>query len=165
MRLTGHLFAAIIAASVVMSALQAAPKQSAPTAKASFDTMQANVAKITDPAEKERWQANTAMWQTKIGHTGKLDPADLAKMQSSFDTMKANVAKIADPAEKERWQANTAMWQVVLGQGAMLTPSELSTLNASLTTMKANVAKITEASEKARWQANRDLWQSVVSAK
>ena len=63
------------------------------------------------------------MWQKKIGHTGKFDPADLTKMQSSFDTMKTNVAKITDPAEKERWQANTAMWQVVLSQGATLTPA------------------------------------------
>jgi len=154
MRLASFLFAVIVAAAVVISAQQPAPKQSAPTAKASLDTMQANVAKIANPAEKERWQTNAAMWQTKIGHTGKLDPADLAKMQSSFDTMKTNVAKITDPAEKERWQANTAMWQVVVDQGgATLTPSELSTLNASLATMKANIAKITDASEKARWQA------------
>jgi hypothetical protein len=165
MRLTNFVFAAIIAVPVVISAQQAAPKPSAPTAKSSFDTMQANVAKIADPAEKERWQANSAMWQTKIGHTGKLDPADLAKMQASFDAMKANVAKITDPAEKERWQANTAMWQVVLGQGATLTPAEFSTLNASLTTMKTNVTKISDAPEKARWQANCDLWQSVVVAK
>lgn len=165
MRLTSFFLAAIVAASVVVWAQQTSSKQTGPTAKASFDTMQANVAKITNPAEKERWQANTSMWQSKIGHPGKLDPADLTKLQSSFDTMKTNVAKITDPAEKERWQANTAMWQVVLGQGATLTPAELGTLNASLATMKANVAKISEAPEKARWQANRDLWQSVIAAK
>ena len=32
----------------------------------SFDTMQANVAKITEASEKARWQANRDLWQSVV---------------------------------------------------------------------------------------------------
>jgi hypothetical protein len=36
--------------------------------QSSFDQMKANVAKISNPEEKARWQANLDMWQTVVSH-------------------------------------------------------------------------------------------------
>ncbi|HKW03275.1 MAG TPA: hypothetical protein VJN96_25850 [Vicinamibacterales bacterium] len=162
MKLKGTLLAAMMAVPMIVWAQQTPPTPAGATPKSMFERMQANVAKIADPAEKERWQANTALWNTKIGKAGSLDAADFAKMQPSFDTMQANVAKITDPAEKERWQANCALWKVMLAHGDKLAKADLDTMKASFDVMKTNVAKIANASEKARWQTNRDLWQTVV---
>jgi hypothetical protein len=35
--------------------------------KVTFGKMRANVLKITEVAEKERWQANSDLWQAMIG--------------------------------------------------------------------------------------------------
>ena len=63
--------------------------------------------------ERERWEANVAMWTVKMKKTV-LEADDLDIMRKQFATMKANVAKITDAAEKERWDANVAMWEVVM---------------------------------------------------
>ena len=162
MKLRILLFAALMAMPKVVSA-QATAKPAEQQLKATFDKMQAEVAKITDVSEKERWQANTALWQVKIARTGRLDQADLAKMQASLDTMKANVARLtgaAETAEKERWLANCELWQRALLQTGR--PADIDTMKASLARMKTNVATITDATEKTRWQANHNLWQAVV---
>jgi hypothetical protein len=134
--------------------------QVARSTQATFDQMQANVAKITVQGEKERWQANADMWQVKLAHMDKLAKPELDKITASLNAMKMNVAKIAIAAEKERWQANVDLWQASLAP--KVAKADLDKMNAALSTIKANVAKITVPAEKERWEANRDLWQAVL---
>ena len=62
MKLISHVLVLAVAAPTL--AWSQGPSQSAGAAmQAAFDSMQANVATITVPPEKERWQANLAMWQ------------------------------------------------------------------------------------------------------
>lgn len=136
--------------------------QKTPDMKTSFGVMNANVAKITAAAEKERWQANADAWRLDLARAGTLPSSDLDKLSKLVATMKANVAKVTDPAEKERWQANIELWQLLVrGKGAF-GKSEMTAANTHLATIKTNVAKITDAAERERWQANRDMWQAIV---
>jgi hypothetical protein len=79
-----------------------------------FATMKANVAKITDAAEKERWDANVAMWEVVMAAPGKVAKPGRDAMVKALDTIKANLAKIRVAAERERWDANREMWTVTL---------------------------------------------------
>jgi len=147
------LLAVMIAAPVAVWA------QASPALKAPFEAMRANVGKISNAAERERWETNVAIWQVKIGRADKLEPADLAKMRASFDTMKANVAKITAAAEKERWQANCDLWQVLLAAAPnKVAKADRDKMRTTLDLIKANVAKIAVPAERERWDANHQLW-------
>jgi multidrug resistance efflux pump len=83
--------------------------------QASLDAMNANVAKITEAGEKERWQANCDMWRLVLSEPT-ISSANLATIKTRLATMKANVAKISERAEKGRWQADRDLWQSVIGK-------------------------------------------------
>ena len=137
---------------------QATSKPAAPDTKVPMDRMQMNVARVG--LEAERWLANVALWQLKLGQQGKLEKIDSSAMQSSFNTMTSNVAKIAEPSEKERWEANRDLWQIALSQTGI--SAQLDAMKGALGRMQANVAKIGDGAEKERWQANSDLWQATI---
>jgi len=154
-----------IAAMLVLPALarpQGAPVQPRPDMNASFAAMKANVAKIVDPAEKERWQANVDAWQIEIAQTGAITKAKNDKLAASLRKIRRNVARVADPAEKERWQANIGLWQLLISHKGLLAKSDLATAKAFVETISNNVAKVTEPGEKERWTANRDMWQGLL---
>ena len=71
MRLSSYALALVVAAPAV------AWSQGGADTKLPFETMQANVAKIVAPQEKERWQANVAIWQLKLDRAGAMEKADL----------------------------------------------------------------------------------------
>jgi hypothetical protein len=155
----------VLAAAIAMPAFagaQGASPQAKPDMKVTFAVMKANVAKISDAGEKERWLANKNAWDVAVSQTGKVQAADLAKVSTALGAMKTNVAKITEATEKERWQANVDLWQLFDSRGGSLSKADLPAANASLEKIKANVARITAAAEKERWQADRDLWQIVI---
>ena len=119
-----------------------------PDGKAPFDVMKANVAKITEAGEKERWQANLDLWQLKLAQTGAVAKTELDKMAVALDRIKANVAKVTEAGEKRRWQANLDLWQVVIAQKGVPAKGDVEKLKAPFEKMKANVAKVTAAGEK-----------------
>jgi hypothetical protein len=147
---------------LTLAVAQGAAIQEKKDLKASLETMKANVAKVTDAGEKERWQANIALWEIQLTQKGAIAKADLDKMTSLLDRIKANVAKVAEAGEKERWQANIDLWEVLIGQKGVLGKGDVDKLKAPFDKMKANVAKITETSEKERWEANRHAWEVVI---
>lgn len=57
----------------------AAPVQEKTDLKGSLDAIKANVAKVTEAGEKERWQTNIDLWQIKLGHSGAIPKTDLEK--------------------------------------------------------------------------------------
>lgn len=132
--------------------------QAPPALKSQLTAMQANVGKISNAAEKERWQANAQLWDVKINRAGKLELSDIAKMRPILETMKVNVSKITDGAEKERWQANVDAWQTLIDKFQLYAKADRDLMRARLETIKANVQKIRVAAEKERWEANRELW-------
>ncbi len=157
-----------VAVSIIMLPLlalaQNVPAQATLELKGSFDVMKANVAKITEFGEKERWTANVDLWQIKLMQKGEISKAELEKMIALLDRTKANVAKVTEAAEKERWQANITLWQTLIAQKGVLTKSNVDKMTAPFATIKANVAEITEPEEMERWQVNRDMWQMVIDA-
>src|SRR5579871_1387371 len=150
--------AALVALPAIVLA-QAAPTQAKPDMKATFSVMKENVAKITLPSEKIRWEANKDAWEVEVAANGKLQPVDLGKVTAALDKIKDNVSKIRAGGEKERWQANIDLWQLLVSHQGVLGKADLATAAECLKTIKSNVADITSATEKERWQANRDLWQ------
>jgi len=82
----------------------------------SLDRIKANVAKVAEVGEKERWQTNIDLWQVVIGQKGVLAKSDAEKLTGPFEKMKANVGKITEAGEKGRWEANRDMWKVVIDQ-------------------------------------------------
>jgi hypothetical protein len=155
----------LVAAAFVVPAFavaQSTPKQAKPDPKTTFSVLKANVAKITAPAEKERWQANKDAWEVEVAQTGKVRKVELGKMLGAIDRIKANVAKIRAGSEKERWQANIDLWDLFLSRAGAFEKTDLTTASAALETMKANVAAISAPVERERWQANRDLWQAAL---
>lgn len=161
MKLINHVLVLAVAAPTLAWS-QGTSQPAGAAMQAAFDSMQANVATIAVPHEKERWQANVALWQVRLGHMGKLEKADLGTMQASFDLMKANVAKITAPAEKERWLANRDLWQLALHQTGKMSSADMKRMQAGFETMRANVARISAPAERGRWQANRDLWKGMI---
>jgi hypothetical protein len=161
-KLSSYMLAVTLAApALAWSQLPTRPAP--PEMKAAFARMQANVGNISGPLEKERWQANVALWQVRLGNVGRLEKADLDKMQPSFDLMKENVAKITEPAEKERWQLNRDLWQITLSQTTgKISSADMEKIKAAFDKMQANIARITGVWERGRWQANRDLWQGMM---
>lgn len=145
-------------AALIAARTEPSPRQAGSTTSSSFDTMAANVAQITEPAEKQRWQANTDLWRMRLGEPGTLNAAELSKMKPLLDTMTANVSKVTEPGEKVRWQANCDLWQLELASSNPMSKTDLDRAKASLAHMKTNVAAIKAGAEKARWQANLDLW-------
>ena len=133
---------------------------SGPDNKTCMDKMKANVTKVSDPAEKERWAANIDLWKMKMALKKEPVPADFAKMQVVLDNIKTNTEKITEPAEKERWQANTDLWQNFISQS----PTETAKMKESLDSLKANIANVTDAPEKERWQSNNDLWDLAIKS-
>ena len=181
MRISRFIVASLVAP--VMMSAQVAPPATA-GAKLALDRMQANVARIAAPAERERWNANVEMWKVVFAKAGTLSTADVDALKASLKTIRTNVASIARPAEKERWSANVRLWQMFVrempamptgmpmtppgGVGAMPccspgagAPHAMAT-DAAFGRMTLNVAKIAEPAEKERWQANCDLWQLIL---
>jgi hypothetical protein len=141
---------------------QGAPGPARADMKVAFSNMQSNVTNISGPLEKERWEANIALWQVRLGHMGKLEKADIDNMRPSFNVMNANVAKITEPAERERWRANRDLWQIALTEADKLSSADRDKMKVAFDKMQANLVKITGVWEKGRWQANRDLWQAMI---
>lgn len=155
-----HMVAAVLAAAPILASAQATPAKPAQTTSALVARIKTNVAQITEPTEKDRWQANLELWQLATGLTGPATKADLDRMKLLVDRIFANTARITDPAEKGRWQANVDMWKIVSTYAGQVPKEDLAKAKASFARMKANVATITAAKEKERWQANRDLWRA-----
>src|ERR1039457_834166 len=126
----------------VFAPTQGTPRQAKPDPKATFNVLKANVAKITAPMEKERWQANKDAWEIEVAQTGPVRKVELGKMLGAVDRIKANVAKIRAGSEKERWQANIDLWTLFLSRSGTFEKTDLTTASAALETMKANVAAI-----------------------
>jgi hypothetical protein len=157
MRLSSYALALVVAAPAV------AWSQGGADTKLPFETMQANVAKIVAPQEKERWQANVAIWQLKLDRAGAMEKADLDKARASLDIINANIARITAVEEKERWQANRDLWEIVLSKGDKFTPADREKIKAAYDKMNMNIARISEPSEKERWHTNRQLWQATIN--
>ena len=68
MKFSRHALAATLAVPAIISAQAAAP-QAKPDMKAAFAAMKANVANISDAAEKERWSANRDAWGAVVSQT------------------------------------------------------------------------------------------------
>jgi hypothetical protein len=161
-----------------------------PSIKARLDLMESNVARISVPAEKERWNANLSMWKIVFAKPGSLPAADVQLLESSLQTIRGNVAKVASRAERERWQANIRLWQMFVhmrlsqseqpaaampcmaeagmpmsGMQGMLSmaPGVRLAADAAYGRMKLNVARISEPGERERWSANSDLWEAVLA--
>src|ERR1019366_8782101 len=64
---------------------QGTASQPKPDVKATFSVMKANVAKITAPSEKERWEPNKDAWEVAVAQTGKLQTLDLGKISAALD--------------------------------------------------------------------------------
>jgi hypothetical protein len=183
------VIAAVFTPALAMT--QVAPPAT-PGAKAVLERMQTNVSQITQPAEKERWNANLSMWKVVFAKPGKLAVADVGALQSSLQTMRGNVQAIVNPAEKERWTANVRLWQAFVVGNAMTGPASMTAApcgampmaampmasmpmagmpaygmrrgtDAAFGRMTLNVAKINEPTEKERWQANSDLWIAILA--
>ena len=95
---------------------QGTASQAKPDVKATFSIMKANVAKITAPSEKERWEPNKDAWEVEVAQTGKLQKLDLGRISAALDKIKANIEKIRAGSEKERWQANIDLWQLFVAR-------------------------------------------------
>lgn len=121
-----------------------------------LDTMKANVAKVMDPGEKERWNANIDLWTMKLAMKG-MPSMDMTKMKAPMDTMKANVSKITEAGEKERWQMNCDLWEKWMAE-----KPDTAKMKESLADFKTKVAGIKDVAEKERWQMNYDLWESAL---
>jgi len=147
---------------LTLALAQGAADQEKKDLKASLEAIKANVAKVTEAGEKERWQANIDLWQLKVAQTGVITKTDLDKMTSSLDGIKANGGKVTEAHEKERWEANNRLWHVLIGQKGVTGKGDAEKLKAPFEKMKTNIAKIKEAGEKERWEANRDMWQVVI---
>src|SRR4026207_1927267 len=78
----------------------------------------ANIAKVTAPAERDRWQANVELWT--VATRVKLDfrAGDDIKLRGPFERMKLNVAAITEPGEQARWTANRDLWQVMVNRAS-----------------------------------------------
>ena len=155
------IVAAVLSTAPVMTSAQVPPPKAAQaTTKAVVERMKTNVAKIAEPSEKDRWQANLELWQLETALTGAATTADLDRMKPLVDRIAANVAKITQPAEKERWQANLDLWTIASRSAAKVPNDDRAKLTAAFERMKANVAKIADPAEKDRWEANRELWRT-----
>jgi hypothetical protein len=136
--------------------------QSARWMKASVDQISANIANVTEPTEKERWQANVQMWSRMVAHLGSTTKVDIDQMTADLNAIKANVARITDADERERWQANVDLWQAVLALKEKALRDDVDKIDALRIAMHANVRKLPVSAEKERWTANQLLWQSMV---
>jgi predicted secreted protein len=152
----------ILAALMVPAIATAQVAPAGQKTKPAFEKMQANVAQITVVGEKQRWQANVAMWQTVIAKPGAPSTAEIAGLRASLMTINANVAEVTRPAEMERWRANIALWRAFIRAGKVQPPTGPA-IDAAFNRMKGNVSKITDPAEKERWQANIDLWQEILT--
>lgn len=161
MRIT-QLLPALALALPAVAVSQRAAQQPAKTPQSLLDQIRANVAKVTDAPEKERWQGNIDLWQTKLARTDKLAAADIDKMNASLKTIRANVAKVTEPAEKARWTANADLWTAFLALKDTPAKTEIDHMNGLVAAITSNVAKVTAADEKERWMANRDLWKTTI---
>jgi hypothetical protein len=165
MRFFGLLLAASLAVPTLAVAQKPAKAANAPMAtkpdpKSTFNVLKANVARITAPSEKERWQANKDAWEVELSQTGHIRKIELGKMMGALDRIKANVTRLRGGSEKERWQANIALWELYLShEGDALGRADKAAAKTALETMKANVAQIKSPVERQRWSANRDLWE------
>jgi hypothetical protein len=170
-----RLFRLLLAASLTLPAFAVAQKApSAPNAagavtaakpdsKMTFKILKANVANITAPSEKERWQANKDAWEVELSQNGRIRKVELGKMLGALDRIKANVSRIRGGSEKERWQANIALWELYLShEGVTLGRADQAAAKVALETMRSNVSQIRSPVEKQRWLANRDLWEATL---
>lgn len=162
MKLSNYVLALAIATPTLASSQDAA-KPAGPQTQAAFATIQDNVAEIVFAPEQQRWLSNIDLWKARLDKTGKLEKADIAKMQKAFTKLQANVAKLIAPAEKERWIANRDLWQIVMGMSGMPAANDAVVMTAVLAKMQANVANIADAQEKERWAANTELWKSTIA--
>ena len=142
---------------------QKAPTAAKPDPKMTFSILKANVATITAPSEKERWQANKDAWELELAQSGRIRKVELGKMLGALDRIKANVSRLRGGSEKERWQANIALWQLYLShEGGALGRVDIAAAKTALETMRANVSQIKSPVERQRWSANRDLWEATL---
>jgi hypothetical protein len=127
------------------------------------DQMKANVAQIPASAEKDRWLANTDLWQFMINYQGNPPIWQLGLLKSHFHEMQANVAGINEPEEKERWLSNMYLWEVTIRHlEGDPNPRFFGQLRGYFARMQTNVARIVEPSEKERWQVNVDVWKIMI---
>ncbi len=128
-----------------------------------FEVMQANVARIRNTAEKDRWMANVDLWKIALAQPGPVAAEDRSRMDALLQRIRYNVARIRNAPEKQRWETNIALWRVLIEGNGVLSKADVATLTPQLETMKANVADISVAAEHERWQANRELWEVVLA--
>ena len=149
----------MLIAAAMAPALAAA--QGAPPAintKTVFAIMQKNVSNIKQPLERERWDANVAMWQVVLNTNGKLTTGELDLLKSSLEKIKTNAVKIMPAGEEQRWIANIALWQAYIdGNRPPNTKNDVAF--KTFEKMKMNVDRLNDSQEKRRWEANIDLWQ------
>lgn len=143
----------------VVAPLRLAPAQPIPSMQAVFDSLRENVVAIASAAEKERWDANLALWRLLLDQSGAVANIDTVEAQRNIEAMKANLGGITLPEEKERWQSNLGLWQIRLARSGTLPRSDLDKVTALLYRMNANLGRITRADELARWKANYVLWK------
>ena len=152
------LLIALLLVTPIAVAGQTPPPAGPPAAlKTPFAAMQANLNRVPNAAERERWEANVTLWSVKM-KKNQLDADDIDIMKKAFGAMKANVAKVTDAAEKERWDANIAMWEVLMAAPGKVAKAGRDQMLKSLDVIKANLAKIRVAAERERWDANREMW-------
>ena len=126
--------------------------------KVVFSIMQKNVANIKQPLERERWDANVAMWQVVLSTSGKLTPGELDLLKTSLERIKSNAVKIMPAGEEQRWIANIALWQAYV-EGNRPPNAKNEVVYRTFEKMKDNVSRLNDSQEKRRWEANIDLWQ------
>lgn len=152
-----RLVRSFLRVSLVVSLPVSLAAQYHPALKGPHAAIQANVGRISQAPERERWQENAALWNVKV-YKAKLEPMDVEVLTARLDRMQTHVSQISDGAEKERWQANCDMWKVLLSLKYPVAKPDRDRLRAKLDLMKANVMKIRVPAEKERWDANLELW-------
>jgi hypothetical protein len=129
-----------------------------------FQVMKNNVALINEPVtERERWQANVAMWQSLMDHLNDPQNANTRHMADIFRLMRANIYDIGVSDERDRWDDNVQLWRLMLARLEDPTIHSVTQFDYALGDMDTNVSKILERGEHERWQANQDLWQLLVA--
>jgi hypothetical protein len=154
-----------IVAALMVPAIAAAQGRASFDGKPMFERMQASVAKIAQVPEKQRWQANVAMWQTVLASPEALSLADIASLKASLLTIETNVATIERPEEAARWRANVALWRAFIAGDKAKGTRAMAAKDSVFARMKANVLRIVASDEKERWQANVDLWKAMLTVK
>ncbi len=162
MRVACIAAALVIFGAATGGAQQDQAAQAARWMRASVDQITTNIAAVTEPAEKERWQANARMWNRMVAQVGSSTKADVDQMTADLNVIKANVAQITAEDERERWQANLDLWQALLALNEKAVREDVQKIDSLRMVMFGNVRKLPVCAEKERWTANQVLWQAMV---